>query len=135
MPTIHIIIADEHDMVRRALHILLSTSDSFEIIGEIANLNQVESICHDLQPDVILLEPFNRYVDLNHAEAQIRQLTKMCTVVILSTYGEQRHVLCAERAGARSYMEKNVTSDILIETLHKTVAGESVYPPRPAVQY
>jgi len=135
MKTIRIVIADEHDMVRRALHILLSTSNSFEIIGEIANLKQAKHICQESQPDIVLLEPFNRYVDLKHSEAYIRELVKISTVVILSTYGEQWHILCAKRAGARSYMEKNITSDTLMETIRRTVAGESVYPPHSLVHH
>lgn len=129
--TIRILIADDHEIVRRGLRTLLETQPGCVVVGEAPNGRQAVEMAKELQPDVALLDldmPELRGID---ATRQILAAVPQTEVLILSVHDSEQMVRQVMACGARGYLVKSdAGSDLLaaIEaaTRHKTFVSPRV---------
>jgi two-component system, NarL family, response regulator NreC len=120
---VNIILADDHNIVRKGLQAILSGESDFHIIGEASDgLETVEKV-QQLQPDILVLDIMMG--GINGLEVT-RQLSKKCPktgIVILSMHSNEAYVLEALRSGARAYILKDNTTEDLVRAIREVAAG------------
>ena len=119
-----VIIADDHEIVRRGLRGILETEGSCRVVAEAADGVQAIELIPRLKPDVVLLDM--RMPNLSGLDV-LKTLTargQLPPTIILTTFDDDQLVLAGLKAGARGYLLKDVTLDQLVDAV-KTVAGGS----------
>src|SRR5258708_9092453 len=121
---IHILLADDHTILRAGLKMMLNAQPDMEVIGEAQDGRQAISEGVRLQPDIILMDI--TMPDMNGIEAT-RQIKKMLTevkVLVLTMHENDEYVFQALRAGASGYMLKEAADTELITALHVIQSGK-----------
>jgi NarL family two-component system response regulator LiaR len=128
-PPIRVMIVDDHDMVRRGLATFLRIDTGLELVGEARNGAEAVQMCEHLQPDVILMDLVMPEMDGSAATQTIRARWPRIQVIALTSFQERELVRQALRAGAISYLLKNVSMDDLSGAIHMAFAGRSTLAP------
>ncbi len=126
---IRILICDDHEIVRRGLRSYLETEPGFEIVGEAADGEETVRMSGELRPDVILMDLVMPRLDGVEATRRILAERPDACVIVLTSYTDDNKVIPALKAGARSYMLKDVAAEELGETVRRAYKGESVLHP------
>jgi len=126
---IRILIADDHDVVRDGLRLILESEEDFAVVGEAANGAEAVRLCGELQPQVVLMDLRMPVMDGLTAIRHIRQQQPGINIVILTTYNEDALMIEGLRSGARSYLLKDTKRQVLFDTLRAASRGESLLSP------
>lgn len=129
MSPITILIADDHDVVRDGLRLILESEDDFAVVGEAANGAEAVRLCGALTPQVVLMDLRMPGMDGLTAIKHIRQQQPDVNIVILTTYNEDALMIEGLRSGARSYLLKDTKRQVLFDTLRAAARGESLLSP------
>jgi two-component system, NarL family, response regulator LiaR len=119
---IRVLVADDHDLLRMGLTVLLESYDDMMLVGEARNGQEAVNLCRALQPDVVLMDLLMPVMDGMTATALIRQEFPTTRVIALtSAFGESRKedVL---KAGASAYLTKDISTDTLVSVIREMVA-------------
>ncbi len=127
---ITVLIADDHSVVRQGVRVFLETQNEIEVIGEADSGEKAVEICAEFAPDVVLLDLILPKINGVEATRQIKQVSPRSNVVILTSYHEEEHIVPAIKAGAVSYLLKDVSPNELIEAVKKASCGEAVLHPQ-----
>ncbi len=127
--SIRILIADDHDVVRDGLRLILESEDDFEVVGEAANGAEAVRLCSEAHPQIVLMDLRMPGMDGLTAIKHIRQQQPDVNVVILTTYNEDALMIEGLRSGARSYLLKDTKRQVLFDTLRAAARGESLLSP------
>ena len=131
---ITIIIADDHSVVRQGVRTLLETQTDFKIVGEAATGEEAVNLCRELFPDIVLLDLLMPGLGGVAATAQIKQTSPVSNIVVLTSDHDDEYILPAIKAGALSYLLKDVSATELIEAVRKAAVSEVVLHPRVALK-
>jgi NarL family two-component system response regulator LiaR len=131
---ISVLLVDDHNMVRMGLRAYFNTLADIEVVGEAADGQQAVSLVADLAPDVVLMDLLMPQMDGVEATRQIKKVSPSTQVIVLTSYHEDEHIFPAIRAGALSYVLKDIDPDDLAETVRRARAGEAVLNPRVAAR-
>ena len=126
---IRILIADDHDVVRDGLRLILESEDDFAVVGEAANGAEAVRLCGEVHPHVVLMDLRMPAMDGLTAIRHIRQQQPGINIVILTTYNEDALMIEGLRSGARSYLLKDTKRQVLFDTLRAASRGESLLSP------
>ena len=127
--SIRILIADDHDVVRDGLRLILESEDDFDVVGEAANGAEAVRLCGELHPQVVLMDLRMPGMDGLTAIKHVRQQQPDINIVILTTYNEDALMIEGLRSGARSYLLKDTKRQVLFDTLRAASRGESLLSP------
>jgi DNA-binding NarL/FixJ family response regulator len=128
-PTVRIVIADDHDVVRSGFASLLDTQPEFTVVGTARNGLEAVRIGRELEPDVVLMDV--RMPGLDGIEAT-RQLTGAgigVRILILTTFDLDDYVYQALRAGASGFLLKDVTAETLFHAVRVIADGDALLAP------
>jgi DNA-binding NarL/FixJ family response regulator len=129
-PTVRIIIADDHQVVRSGFAELLETQPDFTIIGTARDGREAVRIGRKLKPDVVLMDI--RMPGMDGIEAT-RQLTRDGPggprILVLTTFDLDEYVYDALRAGASGFLLKDVTAEQLFDAVRVIAAGDGLLAP------
>lgn len=123
---IRILIADDHEMVREGLQIIMAKVKEVEVIGEAANGEEVVLKTRQLQPDVVLMDAKMPKCTGVEATKIIKTEFPHIGVIALSSYDEESLVMDMLNAGARGYLLKNASKEEITEAI-KTVYRDEPY--------
>lgn len=129
---IRILIVDDHPMVRSGLHDFILTNDGMELVGEAQNGIEAVDFCATHVVDVVLMDLVMPLMDGSEATRRIVALGKPVKVIVLTSFHEQNLVENALKAGATSYLLKNVTAAELVEAIKAAAGGFSMLAPEAA---
>jgi len=129
---IRVMIVDDHAVVRSGLSAFLMVYDDLEFVGEAGGGAEAVRRCRDFSPDVILMDLVMPDVDGAEATRLIRAECPHVQVIALTSYKEEDLVQGALRAGAISYLLKNVTADELAQAIRAAYAGRPTLAPEAA---
>lgn len=119
---ITVALIDDHEIVRLGLADLIATDDRFAIVGEAGTGEKGRRLVMAVRPDVVVLDV--RLPDINGVELcrDLHQQESPPTVVMLTSYTDERAELGAAMAGAAAYLLKDIHGSALLDVL-ATVAG------------
>lgn len=122
--TVKLLIADDHEVIRKGLAILLAGSD-MEIVAEAANGAETVKMAEQHNPDVVLLDIRMPDGDGLATLEKLRAKVPDTAVVMLSTYDNPTYVARSVALGASDYVLKGSSREDLLTTLQAAAAGES----------
>src|SRR5512139_438927 len=126
---IRILIVDDHPMVRSGLQDFILTHDGMQLVGEAQNGVEAVEFCAAHDVDVVLMDLVMPLMDGSEATRRILALGKPVKVIALTSFHEQNLVEQAMKAGATSYLLKNVTAQELVEAIKAASGGFSMLAP------
>jgi DNA-binding NarL/FixJ family response regulator len=129
MPRTRILIADDHDVVRSGLRVLLHSFQDFSVIGEAANGEEAVRLASERNPDVILMDISMPLMDGIEATERILQQQPDARVVILSVHEDEEYVQQILKAGARGYVLKNAGRKEIAQAVRSALSGERFFSP------
>ncbi len=121
--TWRVVLADDHQLFRDGLSSLLQRSPGFDVVGQAADGLEAVRLCHELRPDVVLLDI--SMPGLNGIEATRRITAEVpgSRVLILSMHADRRFVAETLRAGARGYLLKDTAFTEVQRAIHEVMHG------------
>lgn len=131
---ITVLLADDHAMVRKGVRGFLETQPDVVVVGEAGSGEEVVRLVAEHVPDVVLMDLLMPGTDGVEATRQVTTRSPRTAVVVLTSYDADEHIFPAIRAGALSYVLKDVGTDELADTVRKAAAGEAVLHPRVAAR-
>ena len=120
---IRVLIADDHQMVREGLKVLLSTHGDIVVVGEAANGAEAVERCRELSPDVVLMDVMMPVMDGAEATAEIGDSCPDVQVIALTSFVDERYVEKAFDAGAIGYLLKDARPETLTRAIRDAVVG------------
>ena len=122
---ISVLIVDDHAIVRQGLRTFLELMDDLLVVGEAGNGKTAVEMAAQLKPDVVLMDLVMPEQDGISATRQICALGLGAKVIALTSFLEDEKVILAIQAGAFGYLLKDVSPDILIDTIRAANRGET----------
>jgi len=126
---IRILVVEDHHVVRQGLIALLSVVDGVEVVGEAADGHEALKQYQATRPDITLIDlrmPKMGGVDVIQ---RVRGAVPGARFIVLTTFDGDEDIYRALQAGARAYLLKGMTADVLISTIRQVYAGKSCIPP------
>lgn len=127
-----VLIADDQDIVRTGLTMILEAQPGIEVVGQAVNGREAVTLARRLRPDVCLFDI--RMPELDGIEAT-RQLAgpdvvDPLAVVVITTFDLDEYVHAALKAGARGFLLKDAGPDLLTQAIHAAAEGDALIAPR-----
>lgn len=132
--TISILITDDHALVRQGIRDFLELQPDLNVVGEADSGEAAARLASELAPDVVLMDLVMPGMGGVEATRQVKQASPHSQIIVLTSYHEDEHIFPALRAGALSYVLKDIGPDELADTIRKAARGESVLHPRVAAR-
>ena len=132
---ITILLVDDHQVVRQGVRAFLDTQSDFSVVAEAESGEQALSLADELVPDVILMDlVLPGKIDGVEATRQVKRQSPRTQVVVLTSYHEDEFIFPAIKAGALSYVLKDIGPAELAEVIRKAAQGEAVLNSRVAAR-
>ena len=129
---ISLLITDDHALVRQGIRAFLELQPDLNVVGEAGSGEEAVRMAAELVPDVVLMDLVMPGIGGVEATRQVKQVSPHSQIIVLTSYHEDEYIFPALRAGALSYVLKDVGPDELADTVRKASRGESVLHPRVA---
>jgi two-component system, NarL family, response regulator NreC len=124
--TIRVVIADDHEIFRDGLALMLSKQKNIQLVGQAENGRQLVDMVLSLQPDIILTDIKMPLMDGVEASRFIIQKIPDAKIIALSMFDEENLVVDMLEAGAKGYLLKNADKQEILEAL-ATVNENNTY--------
>ncbi len=128
--TITVLLVDDHAMVRQGVRAFLETQEDITVVAEAESGDAAVREAAEHAPDVALMDLIMPGTDGVEATRRLKDRSPRTCVIVLTSYHDDEHIFPAIRAGALSYILKEVGPEELAEAVRKAAAGEAVLHPR-----
>jgi DNA-binding NarL/FixJ family response regulator len=129
--SIRVVVADDQDLVRAGLVMILGAQPDLEVVGEAADGIAALDLATRLRPDVVLVDI--RMPGLDGVEVTRRlagpEVADPLAVVVITTFDLDEYVLGALRAGARGFLLKDAGPELLVQAIHAAANGDALIAP------
>lgn len=126
---VSIVLADDHDVVRRGLQFILEMEPDFEIIGEAGEGLEAVRLVEQLQPDVLVVDVVMPNLTGIEVTRRVVQASPRTSVVVVSMHANEAYVFEALRAGAKAYVLKTSTQEELVPAVREAAIGRRYVSP------
>jgi len=123
--SIRVLIVDDHAIVRRGIGALLDTEPDITIVGQARNGSKAVEKASALKPDIILMDLVMPEMDGIEAITRITAENPQARILVLTSFGSDKKVLPALKAGALGYLLKMSSPEEMVEAIHRIHKGES----------
>jgi len=129
--SVRVIVADDQEIVRTGLTMMLNAQPDIEVVGEAADGEEAVEVARRLRPDVCLFDI--RMPGMDGIEATRRLagpgVEDPIAVVVITTFDLDEYVYAALRAGARGFLLKNAGTQLLAQAVHAAATGDALIAP------
>jgi two-component system, NarL family, response regulator LiaR len=133
LPTIKVVIVDDHELVRGGLETILGLFDDITLVGEADSGAAAVRLCVDAQPDVVLMDlVLPGGMDGAEATREILRTCPHAKVLALTSFSDPELIQRVLRAGALGCLLKNVSGKELAEAIRRANMGTSTLAPEAA---
>src|SRR5512137_1896995 len=115
--TITVLIVDDHAVVRSGIRGFLEAQPDLQVVGEASTGAEGVKLAAELVPDVVLMDLAMPEMDGVEATRRIRDTSPRTRVVVLTSFHDDAHIFPAVKAGALSYLLKDVGPEELAQTV------------------
>jgi DNA-binding NarL/FixJ family response regulator len=126
---IRILLADDHNIMRRGLRLLLERQPGFEVVAEAADGREAAERAEATRPDIVILDIAMPNMGGIEAAQRIRALLPQAAIVILSMHSDEGYVLRALKVGAKGYLLKDSAESDLIDAIKAVSEGKAFFSP------
>jgi DNA-binding NarL/FixJ family response regulator len=130
---IRVLVADDQRVVREGLATLVGLLAGVEVVGTAADGDEALTLAKERRPDVVLMDLRMPHCDGVEATRRLRDHDAGISVLVLTTYADDRSVIDALRAGARGYLTKDAGAAEIRDALERVMSGQAAIDP--AVQH
>ena len=123
---IKILIADDQELIRQSLMIILNSENNFEVTDAVANGVEVIRSVRKEKPDVILMDIRMPEMDGVVCTQIIKETSPDIKIIILTTFDDDEYVFNALKYGASGYLLKGISMKELTEAIHKVYHGTAM---------
>lgn len=124
METIHVVIADDHAIIRDGLKALLDSQPDIQVVGTAANGRECVQRVRSLKPHIVVMDISMPELNGIDATAQIKEEFPDIQIIMLSMHSTQDHVFRALKAGAKGYILKESAGAVLIKAIKTVNTGD-----------
>jgi two-component system response regulator NreC len=129
MSPIRVLLAEDHNVVREGLRLLLNAQPDITVVGEATNGSQAVTLARETCPDVVVLDISMPELDGLQATRLIRADCPHVQVLILTMHESDSYFFRAVEAGASGYLLKRAASEDLINAVRAVAHGEAFFYP------
>jgi DNA-binding NarL/FixJ family response regulator len=129
--SIRVIVADDQELVRTGLTMILNAQPGIEVIGQAADGRRAVELALRLRPDVCLFDIRMPGLDGIEATRSLAgpAVADPIAVVVITTFDLDEYVYAALRAGARGFLLKDAGPALLAQAIHAAANGEALVAP------
>jgi two-component system, NarL family, response regulator DesR len=127
--TVRLLLADDQELIRSALAVMLDLEDDFEVVASVSRGDEVVAAALQYQPDVALLDVEMPGIDGLAAASVLAQEVPTCRSLILTTFGRPGYLRRAMESGAFGFVVKDAPAEQLADAIRRVAAGERVVDP------
>ena len=122
---IHILLVEDHAMVRAGLRALLERAGDIKIVGEASNGQEAIEMTTTLKPDLLVMDIMMPRLNGIQAAEQIRALKLPTSILLLSMYSDEGLIHQAMHSGVKGFVLKTSVSEELLQAIHAVARGET----------
>ena len=123
---IKVLIAEDQELVRRSLEIILGNQETIELLGAVADGQEVIRFIRKTLPDIILMDIRMPKMDGVTCTKIIKDQHPEIKIIILTTFDDDEYIFKALRDGASGYLLKGISVAELITAIHKVYKGSAM---------
>lgn len=124
---IHVLIAEDHLMVRAGIRALLEKAGDIHVMGEAANGQEAIEMTEALKPDVLIMDIMMPRMNGIQAAENLREMKLPTHILLLSMYSDEGFVQQALQYGVKGYVLKSSVSDELLQAVRTVAGGETFF--------
>lgn len=123
---IRILIADDQELMRQSIRMMLDGVDDFEVTDAVSNGTEVIRSVRENKPDIVLMDVRMPKMDGVVCTKIIKENCPEIKVIILTTFDDDEYVINAIKNGASGYLLKGISFDELTESIRKVYGGMAI---------
>ncbi len=129
--TLRVLVADDQDLIRTGLRMILDAQDGIEVVGEAVDGRDAVELAQRLRPDVCLFDIRMPRLDGIEATRLISgpDVAEPIPVVVITTFDLDEYVHGALRAGARGFLLKDAGPELLVQAIRAAASGDALIAP------
>ena len=129
MKSLTILLAEDHTVVREGLRAFLATAKDLEVVGEATTGREAVALARKLHPNVVVMDVAMPKLNGYEATRQILRADPAANVLVLSASCTDEHVAQMIAAGARGFLEKQSTGQVLLRAIREVGKGNTFFSP------
>ncbi|WP_287493322.1 response regulator, partial [Sellimonas sp.] len=126
---IKVLIADDQELIRQSLQIVLNSKQDIEVSDVAANGQEVIQCIRKNKPDIILMDIRMPKMDGVQCTKIIKENYPQIKIIILTTFDDDEYVFNALKYGASGYLLKGVSMDELSDAIRTVYSGRAMINP------
>jgi len=129
--TIGVLLADDQEIIRTGLRMILNAQVDIEVVGEAADGREAVALARRLRPDVCLFDIRMPHLDGIEATRQLAgpEVDDPLAVVVITTFDLDEYVHGALKAGARGFLLKDAGPELLVQAIQAAACGDALIAP------
>lgn len=131
---ITVMLVDDHQVVRQGVRAFLQAQPDLEVVAEAEAGETAVHLAAEYAPDVVLMDLIMPGMGGVEATRRVKQVSPRTQIVVLTSYHQDEHIFPAIRAGALSYLLKDVAPADLADAVRKAARGEAALHSRVAAR-
>ncbi|TDO51315.1 DNA-binding NarL/FixJ family response regulator [Kribbella sp. VKM Ac-2527] len=130
--TVRVLVADDQDLVRTGLSMILDAQPGIEVVGQAADGLEAVALARQLKPDVGLFDIRMPGLDGIAATRELAGpgVDEPLAIVVITTFDLDEYVYGALKAGARGFLLKDAGPELLVQAIHAAANGDALIAPR-----
>lgn len=124
VPKTRVVLADDHEVVRKGIRNLLRKASDIVVIGEASDGNEAIKLVNQLQPDVLLLDIEMPGMSGVNVVRRLDEAGMTVNILVLSAYDDQEYILEMLGNGAAGYLLKEETPEYILDAVRGVASGQ-----------
>jgi len=134
MEPITVMLIDDHRVVRQGLRDFLELQDYIDVVGEAASGLEGVQLARELLPEVVLMDLVMPGIDGVETTRRVKAASPSSRVIVLTSFADDDKVFPAIKAGAISYLLKDISPEELAHAIRAAQRNEAVLHPEVAAK-